>query len=63
MEHSIISAVFLPLGRMTRRDVIEEIGGCVPVPLCVRYAVRNMRATAKQRGCEQSTGKWSACLS
>ena len=54
MGYPITSAVFLPECRMTRRSVIEVIGGCAPVLPCARYTVRNMRATAKQRGCEQS---------
>ena len=40
--------------RTTRRDVIEDSADASPCPLCARDTVRNMRATAKQRGCEQS---------
>ena len=50
-------------GRMTRKNVIEHIGGCVFVPVCARNTVRNMRATAKQRGCEQTNRRISASLS
>ena len=39
--------------RTTRRDVIEDSADASP-SLCARNTVRNMRATAKQRGCEQS---------
>ncbi len=40
--------------RTTRRDVIEDSADASPCSLCARNTVRNMRATAKQKGCEQS---------
>ena len=54
MAFAITSAMCLPgAGRITRRDVIEDSADAFPRGLCARDEVRNMRATAKQRGFEQ----------
>lgn len=51
MAFAITSAMRLPdSGRTTRRNVIEDSADAFPCSLCARNEVRNMRATAKQRG-------------
>ena len=50
-------------GRITRRNVIEDSADAFPCMLRARNEVRNMRATAKQRGFEQRIRQISARLS
>ena len=64
MAFAITSAMRLPdSGRTTRRNVIEDSADAFPCSLCARNEVRNMRATAKQRGFEQRIRQISARLS
>ena len=64
MAFAITSVMRLPdFRRTTRRNVIEDSADAFPCSLCARNEVRNMRATAKQRGFEQRIRQISARLS
>ena len=64
MAFAITSAMRLPRpGRITRRNVIENSADAFPRVFCARDKVRNMRATAEQRGFEQKIRQISARLS